>query len=91
MAFETQLRKDNPNDSEEYTDPVLGHKQVLLKAYYSDETLERVFPRIQIMLEELDTKRLGVGCREMTKALAGHHLIPTSEWRLRHPSTRRST
>ena len=45
LALKVQLRKDNPDGSEEYTDPVLRHKQeVLLQASEINEDLKQGHP-----------------------------------------------
>ncbi len=48
LALMIKLRKDNPDGSEEYTDPVLRHKQeAFLQTNQIDGTLDRAFPSIQ--------------------------------------------
>ena len=45
LALKVQLRKDNPDGSEEYTDPVLRHKQeALLQASESKGLLTKPSP-----------------------------------------------
>ena len=45
LALKVQLRKDNPDGSEEYTDPVLRHKQeALLQASDINEDLNKAVP-----------------------------------------------
>ena len=52
-ALKVQLRKNNPDGSEEYTDPVLRHKQeAILQKREINETLNQAFPRIQEILEK---------------------------------------
>ena len=53
LALEVQLRKDNPEGSEEYTDPVLRHKQeALLQASEINEDLNKAIPRLLELLEK---------------------------------------
>ena len=53
LALKVQLRKDNPDGSEEYTDPVLGHKQeALLQASEINEDLIRAIPYLLELLEK---------------------------------------
>ena len=53
LALKVQLRKDNPDSSEEYTDPVLRHKQeaILLNSEIKG-ALNQAFPTIQETLEK---------------------------------------
>ena len=52
LALKVQLRKDNPDGSEEYTDPVLRHKQeALLQASEINEDLNRAIPYLLELLE----------------------------------------
>ena len=45
LALKVQLRKDNPDGSEEYTDPVLRHKQEAhLQASEINENLNKAIP-----------------------------------------------
>ena len=45
LALKVQLRKDNPDGSKEYTDPVLRHKQeALLQASKINEDLNKATP-----------------------------------------------
>ena len=45
LALKIQLRKTGPDVTEEYTDPVLRHKQeALLQANEIDEVLDKVIP-----------------------------------------------
>ena len=45
LALKVQLRKNNPDGSEEYTDPVLHHKQeAILQNSEIEGALNRVFP-----------------------------------------------
>ena len=53
LALKVQLRKGNPDGSEEYTDPVLRHKQeALLGASEINEALDKAFPHILELLEK---------------------------------------
>ena len=53
LALKVQLRKGNPDGSEEYTDPVLHHKQeALLGASEINEALDKAFPHILELLEK---------------------------------------
>ena len=52
LALKVQLRKDNPDGSEEYTDPVLRHKQeALLLASKINEDLNKTTPLLLGLLE----------------------------------------
>ena len=53
LALKVQLRKDNPDGSEEYTDPELRHKQeAILQASEINENLNRVIPYLLELLEK---------------------------------------
>jgi hypothetical protein len=53
LALRVKLQKVKPDGSEQYTDPVLRHKQeTVLHAKEISETLDRAFPRIQETLEK---------------------------------------
>ena len=53
LALKVQLRKGNPDGSEEYTDPVLRHQQeALLGASEINEALDKAFPHILELLEK---------------------------------------
>ena len=53
LALNVQLRKDNPDSSEEYTDPVLRHKQeALLQASEINEYLNKAIPYLLELLEK---------------------------------------
>ena len=53
LALKVQLRKDSPDGSEEYTDPVLRHKQeALLQQSEIRAALHQAFPRILELLEK---------------------------------------
>ena len=53
LALKVQLRKDNPDGSEEYTDPVLHHKQeAILQASEINEDLNRAIPYLLELLEK---------------------------------------
>ena len=53
LALKVQLRKDNPDGSEEYTDPVLRHKQeAILQNSEIVGALNQAFPSIQETLEK---------------------------------------
>ena len=48
LALKVQLRKNNPDGSKEYTDPLLRHKQeAILQVVELNEALDKVFPTIQ--------------------------------------------
>ena len=49
LALKVQLRKNNPDGSEEYTDPVLRHKQQVVEI---DKALNKEFHTIQETLEK---------------------------------------
>ena len=51
LALKVQLRKDNPDGSEEYTDPVLRYKQkALLQASDINEDLNKAIPHLLELL-----------------------------------------
>ena len=53
LALKVQFRKDNPDGSEEYTDPVLLHKQeAILQNNEIEGALNQAFPTIQETLEK---------------------------------------
>ena len=53
LALKVQLRKDNPDGSEEYTDPVLRHKQeTLLQASGINEDLSKAILHLLELLEK---------------------------------------
>ena len=53
LAVKVQLRKDNPDGSEEYTDPVLRHKQeALLQASEINEDLNKAVPHLLELLDK---------------------------------------
>ena len=53
LAFKVQLRKKNPDGSEDYTDPVLRHKQeAILQKSEIKGALNQAFSRIQETLEK---------------------------------------
>ena len=53
LALKISLRKDRPDGAEEYTDPVLRHKQeTLLRASEINEALDKAFPRVLELLEK---------------------------------------
>ena len=53
LALKVQLRKDNPDGSEEYTDPVRRHKQAaLLQASEINEDLNRAILYLLELLEK---------------------------------------
>ena len=53
LALKIQLRKDRPDGGEEYTDPVIRHKQeTLLQAAEINEVLDKAFPHILETLEK---------------------------------------
>ena len=53
LALKVQFRKDNPDGSEEYTDPVLRHKQeAILQSSEIEGALNQAFPKIQETLEK---------------------------------------
>ena len=53
LALKVQLRKDNPDGSEEYTDPVFRHKQeAILQNSEIEGALNQAFPTIQETLEK---------------------------------------
>jgi hypothetical protein len=53
LALKVQLRKDNPDGSEEYTDPALRHKQeAVLQKSEIKEALNQAFPTILETLEK---------------------------------------
>ena len=60
LALKVQLRKDNPDGSEEYTDPVLRHKkEAILQRSEIEGALNQAFPRIQELLEKWTQRGLG--------------------------------
>ena len=53
LALKVQLRKDNPDVSEEYTDTVLRHKQeALLQASKINEDLNKAISHLLELLEK---------------------------------------
>ena len=53
LALNVQLRKDNPDGSEGYSDPVLRHKQeALLQASQINEDLNKAIPYLLELLEK---------------------------------------
>ena len=54
LALKVQLRKENPDGSEEYTDPVLCHKQeaILQKSEIEGAGLNQAFPHLLELLEK---------------------------------------
>ena len=53
LALKVQLRKDNPDGSEEYTDPVLRHKQeALLRASEIKWALDEAISHLLELLEK---------------------------------------
>ena len=53
LAVKVQLHKDNPDGTQEFTDPVLRHNQEpVLQADEIDGALDRAFPHIQELLEK---------------------------------------
>ena len=53
LALKVNLRKDNPDGSEEYTDPVLRHKQeALLQASEIKEAQDKAIPHLLELLEK---------------------------------------
>ena len=70
LALNVQLRKDNPDGSEEYTDPVLRHKQeALLQGSESKGLLTKP------SLTSWSCSRVGVDGRPSADPLAGHRKI----------------
>ena len=90
LALRIQLPKTNPDDSEEFTSPVLRHRQkALLQADEIKKALDRAFPSILDILEKW-TQRFGAGSRSGANALAGHRQVPATERRILHSSPGRS-
>ena len=53
LALKVQLRRDNPDGSGEYTDPVLRHRQeAILQNSEIEGALNQAFPTIQETLEK---------------------------------------
>ena len=53
LALKVQLQKESPDGNEEYTDPVLRHKQeALLQASEINEDLNRATPYLLELLEK---------------------------------------
>ena len=53
LALKVQLRKDNPDGSEEYTGPVLRHKrEAFLQASEINEDLKKAIPHLLELLEK---------------------------------------
>ena len=60
LAFKVQLRKDNPDGSEEYTDPVLRRKQeALLQASEIKAALDEAISHLLELLEKLTQRGSG--------------------------------
>ena len=73
LALKVQLQKESPDGTEEFTDPVLHHKQeALLQASKIKEALDKAIPHLLGLLEKW-TQRVGVGGRQSADSLAGHH------------------
>ena len=94
LALKVQLRKDNPDGSEEYTDPVLRNKQeALLQASEIKGALKDGISHLLELLEPLgaarkvDTESVGVDGRPGTDPLAGHRKISAIERELLHPTS----
>ena len=87
LALKVQLRKDTPDGSEEYTDPVQRHKQeAILQNSEIKGALNQAFPTNQ-KTGEMDAERVRLGCRSGGSPLAGHrHISATKRWIL-HPTT----
>ena len=61
LAHKVQFRKDNPDGSEEYTDPVLRHKQeAILQNNEIEGALNQAFPTIQETLEKWTQRGSGL-------------------------------
>ena len=52
LALKVNLRKDNPGGSEEYTDPVLRHKEALLQASEIKEAQDKAILHLLELLEK---------------------------------------
>ena len=87
LALKVQFRKDNPDGSEEYTDPVLHHKQeAILQNSEIEGALNQDFPTIQ-ETGEVDAERVRLGCRLSGSPLAEHRQISATKRRLLHSTT----
>ena len=61
LALKVRLHQDSPDGSEEYTDPVLRHKQeALLQNNEIEGALDQAFPKIQEMLEKWTQRGSGL-------------------------------
>ena len=82
LALKVQLRKDSPDGSEEYTDPVLRHKQeALLQNNEIEGGLDQAFSKVQDTLEKWTQRGSWLGCRSGEDPLARQSLSragPTS-------------
>ena len=87
LALKVQLRKDNPDGSEEYMSPVMRHKQeAALQNSEIEEALNRVFPTIQETLEKW-TQRGSGWVVDQVETLWLDRQIPATKRRLFPPTT----
>ena len=86
LALKVQLRKDNPDGSEECTDHLLRHKQeAILQKSEIKGALS--FPKDPRKTREKDTERVRLGVRSGTDPLARHCQISASSGRVLHPTS----
>ena len=79
LAFKVQFRKDNPDGIEEYTDPVLRHKQEdILQNSEIEGGPQSSFPHDPRNSGEVHAERVRLGCRSSGSPLAEHRQISAS-------------
>ena len=72
LAVKVQLRKNNPDGSKEYTDPVLRHKQEALLQVSDLDDLNKAIPSSPGAAWKVDAERVGTGGRQSADSLTGH-------------------
>ena len=89
LALKVQLLKDNPGGSEEYTDPVMRHKQeaILQNREIEGGGPQSSFPHDPRNSGEVDAERVRLGCRSSGSPLAGHRQISATKRRLLYSTT----
>ena len=87
LALKVQLRKDNPDGSEKYTDPVLSHKQEAILQNSEIEGPSIKFPPDPRNSGEVDAEKVRLGCRSSGSPLTGHRQISATKRRLLHSTT----
>ena len=87
LALKVQLRKDNPDGSEEYTDPMLRHKQEAILQNSEIEGPQSSFPHDPRNSGKVDAERVRLGCRSSGSPWAGHRQILATKRRLLYSTT----